>query len=69
MSDEQLNEIQAKAERDPCFTDEEKKVIREIIRVYRGWRFIGKVARAAVVGAGVLAGAATAVVKFFQGGA
>lgn len=69
MSDEQLNEIQAKAERDPCFTDEEKRVIREIIRVYRGWRFFGKIVRGLVVAVGAVAGAAAAVVKLFNGGA
>jgi len=69
MSDEQLNEIQAKAEADPCFTEEEKRVIREIIRVYRGWRFFGKVVRGLVVAVGTVAAAAAAIVKLLNGGA
>ena len=66
--DETLRRIQDKATRDPCFTDDERATIREVIRVYKGWRFFGKIVRGAVVGVGAVAAAAAAVLKLWQGG-
>lgn len=67
MQDEQLQEIERKACADPCFTDAEKAIIREIIRVYRGWQFVAKVVRGGVVVLGGLA-AAIAAIKTIMGG-
>lgn len=61
MSHDRLQEIERKACADPCFTDAEKSTIRELIRVYRGWQFFGKIVRGAVVVLGGVAGAVTAV--------
>ena len=53
--DETLNTIQRKAASDPCFTEQEKTVLREMIRVYRGWQFVGKAAKGLIVAAGLVA--------------
>ena len=52
-----LSSIERKAATDPCFTEQEKTVLREMIRVYRGWQFVGKVAKGAIVVVGLIAAA------------
>lgn len=47
--DDQLDALERKAEAETCFTAEEKQTVREMIRIYRGWRFVAKVARGVVV--------------------
>lgn len=61
MSDrenETLDSIERKTRHDPCFTPLERDIVREIIRVYRGWVFVARVVRGAVV---VLGGTAAAI--------
>lgn len=51
---QRLDEIEEKLCRDPCFSSEEKELIREMLRLLRGWRFFAKVIRGSTVVIGAL---------------
>ncbi|MDC8803924.1 hypothetical protein PRZ61_10800 [Halomonas pacifica] len=55
LSEHSLDQLQRKACADPCFTDDEKTLIREMIRVYRGWLFVARVGKGTVVVLGIMA--------------
>ena len=52
---ETLEGIERKSREDPYFTVVEREMLREIIRVYRGWAFFVKVLKGGVVVLGVIA--------------
>jgi hypothetical protein len=54
VSDE-LDKLERKACGDPCFDDDEKALIREMIRIYRGWVFVARVSKGTVVALGIMA--------------
>jgi len=56
VSEQSLEDLQRKACSDPCFTDSEKDLIREMIRIYRGWQFVAKVGKGVAVSLGLIAG-------------
>lgn len=53
--DETLSTIERKTQADPCFTEQEKTVLREMIRIYRGWQFVGKAGKGLIVTSGLVA--------------
>lgn len=57
---DELESIERRAMRSPDFNAFEKTTIREIIRVYRGWVFVGRIVRVTLV---ALAGAAAFAVS------
>ena len=55
-NNDEIDSIEQRAMQSPDFNAFEKSTIREIIRVYRGWQFVGKLVRVTfVVVAGVAA--------------
>lgn len=65
-TDSRLELLERKLCGDPCFSDEEKAIIRDMIRIFRGWRFIAKVLRGTTVVVGALV-AFIAAVKSLAG--
>lgn len=61
--EDQIDSIEQRAMRSPDFNAFEKSTIREIIRVYRGWQFVGKLVRISAIGLAGLAAFAVAVSK------
>ena len=48
-------------------TDEDAEALKELARLYRGWRFIGRILRCVVVAAGATAGAGAAILQLYRG--
>ena len=65
-TDKRLETLEKMLCSDPCFTTEEKAIIREMIRLFRGWRFVVKVARGTTVVVGAIV-AFIAAVKSLAG--
>lgn len=61
--DEQLQSIEQRAMQSPAFNAYEKRTIREIIRVYRGWQFVGKIVRVGAITTAGIAAFAVSVSK------
>lgn len=66
-SNQSLATIEQKAAVDPIFTDAERGTLREMIRVYRGWQFVGKVVKGGTVVVTILAGVIVAISTIVEG--
>lgn len=62
-----LRQIEYKVIHEPCFTESDKVVLLQMVRVYRGWLFIGKVFKAAAVVLGIASGALVAFTNLVEG--
>lgn len=62
-----LEAVEEKAQHASCFTDDEKAVIKEIIRIYRGWLFFVKVIKGTSVVIGGIIGFIAALVALLKG--
>lgn len=60
---DELESIERRAMQSPDFNAFEKHTIREIMRVYRGWQFVGKVVRVTLVALAGLAAFAVSAGK------
>lgn len=57
---EVLERFAQRAQDDPQFTDEEAKVLRQVMDAYRGWQAFGRGVRVIVVALGLVAAGLTA---------
>lgn len=55
-----LNKLIERAKTDPQFTEEEEKVLKDLIEAFRGWRSFGRGLKLIVISLGMLAAALAA---------